>query len=685
MSGASDVDDTAEPESLPPMFQALFELAPDAMIVVDGTGHIILANPQAEVLFDYPAQGMHGLVIERLLPEKLHQMHRAYRDAYMDNPRVRPMGAGYELVGVRRDGTHFPVEIGLSPITTREGRYFAASIRDISETQRARQALVRARHDACVAQIGRLALEAPSYESLADSIPGLALEAIDVDAVAILFTGTGRSELHLQAAAGLSLDAADRLPHILSSRDILGRLVEADRSAIVWHDLQAGELPAMQAGLAEAGYNDAALVPLFDRVEPMGILIALIRDQRGFDRDRIHFLQSIANLLAAAVQRSRSEEQLAHAQRLDAVGQLTGGIAHDFNNLLTVVSGNLQLLEVELGEYAQAQEIIESALRAVGRGAELTRKLLAFARRQRLTPRALAPAQMLTELGAMLKRTLGESIDIRIECANDVPDVYADPAELDTALVNLALNARDAMPRGGRLTISARGEVVAPGDEASELKPGRYVVLGVADSGIGMSPDVLARAFEPFFTTKDAGKGSGLGLSMVYGFVKQSGGHLGVDSQLGYGTRIELHLPSAGTGAATSAGGAAAVPSRGRETVLVVEDEPEVRGIAVAFLRSLGYTVHVAENARKALRVLATHADIALLFSDVVLGSGMNGNDLAHEARRLYPHLTVLLTSGYERPPRDSNGPVHEAFELLRKPYRREELAAAVRQVLDRS
>ena len=240
--------------------------------------------------------------------------------------------------------------------------------------------------------------------------------------------------------------------------------------------------------------------------------------------------------------------------------------------------------------------------------------------------------------------------------------------------MNLALNARDAMPRGGRLAISVRPHEARAEDTApAGLKPGRYLVFTVADTGMGMPPEVLARAFEPFYTTKDAGKGSGLGLSMVYGFVRQSGGQLEVDSRLGYGTRIDLYLP-----AAESADVAGEKPDaradHGRETVLVVEDEPEVRGVAIAFLKSLGYSVHAAPDARAALELLAAHAEIGLVFSDVVLGAGMNGVELAHEARRLRPGIPVLLTSGYERE-MTADAP----YELLRKPYRREELARALR------
>jgi nitrogen-specific signal transduction histidine kinase len=359
-------------------------------------------------------------------------------------------------------------------------------------------------------------------------------------------------------------------------------------------------------------------------------------------------------------------------------------VAHDFNNLLTVVSGNLQLLEMELTDRPSAQELIQSALRGVARGAELTRKLLTVARRQRLSPRAIDARALLEELGALLKRTLGEAVAVEIACEPALWPAYADPGQLDAALTNLALNARDAMPRGGRLSISVRPyEARDVDDVPKELKPGRYLRFTVADTGMGMPPEVLARAFEPFYTTKESGKGSGLGLSMVYGFVRQSGGQLEVDSRLGYGTRIDLYLPAAEAPEPAAEPAPRAGADRGRETVLVVEDEPEVRGIAIAFLRSLGYAVHAAADAREALELLRDQPEIGLMFSDVVLGSGMNGIELAQEALRLRPGLPVLLTSGYER--EAAEGGADAPFELLRKPYRREELAQALRLALERA
>ena len=638
------------------MYDQLFATAPDAMIVVDHDGRIVRANAQAERLFGYGKGELLDLPVEALMPAQVRPTHGTHRAAYAANPRVRPMGTGQELIGEKRDGQQFPVEIALSPIEAPEGRLFVASVRDVSETQRARQALVRARYDACVAQIGQIALAAPNLDAAITSTPELVAEALGVDGVAILFRHAQLKHMQIRATRGVGHDVLDALP---------------------WPALLARPGDAMPD---IPGFRSCVLVPLIDLDEPAGALLVLDRGSRQFDRDAMHFLQSVANLLAAAMQRIRMEEQLSHAQRLEAIGQLTGGIAHDFNNLLTVISGNLQILEDELVDRPAAHAIIGSALRAVGRGAELTRKLLAFARRQRLAPRACDPAKLLDELGTMLRRTLGEAVQLTIDCPGDIAQVFADPAQLDAALVNLALNARDAMPRGGRLAISAEERIVADDEANEDLKPGRYVVFTVRDTGMGMAPEILARAFEPFFTTKEHGKGSGLGLSMVYGFVKQSGGHVSVDSQLGYGTRLDVYLPTAQTPGARESSARTVAVSRGSESILVVEDEADVRDIAVVFLRSLGYTVLAAPDAESALELLAEHANVALLFSDVVLGTGMNGVELAIVARRAHPALRVLLTSGYEH---SSGDRAADQFTLLPKPYRREDLAAAVRGVLD--
>jgi PAS domain S-box-containing protein len=672
-----------------PLFRSLFEAAPDAMIVVDRQGVIVLTNAHAERLFGYEKGALVGLRVEALLPTALQQAHIAHRARYVSRPRERAMGAGYELTGIRADGQSFPVEIGLSPVAASQGTLYAAAIRDISETQRARQAQERARFDVAMAQMGRRLLEATYHEKAVDEIPGLVATTLDIPATAIILNHPYHPGLRAIASKGLSQAVLESLSGNPALLDVACS-----------QTLEADEQPPTQGSIIESlrgicpflsqEYQDAYLVPLPDRHGPMGVLLALAHQKGCFDRDRQNFLQSVANILAGSIQRGRSEEQLAHSLRLEALGQLTGGIAHDFNNLLTVISGNLQLLEIDLPEDPATRKTFASASRAVERGAALTRKLLTFSRRQHLLPRAVRTVQLLADLSEMLGRTLGERIVVTAECSNEVPAVYADEGELEAALINLALNARDAMPRGGRLAITARSCNVANTDGDTGFAPGSYVVFTVTDNGEGIPPEILEHVLEPFFTTKEAGKGSGLGLSMVYGFVKQSGGHFHIESQVGHGTRAELFLPAA---ASATAEEAATAPSHrghetshhGHETVLVVEDEPEVRRLAVAFLRTLGYIPCEAGDAVTALEHLAKHPDTDLLFTDIVLGGEMTGFELAAKAREQHPRLPVLFTSGYEYASLGIDTRAFGSFELLRKPYRRGQLGTAARRVLDRN
>jgi PAS domain S-box-containing protein len=382
-------------------------------------------------------------------------------------------------------------------------------------------------------------------------------------------------------------------------------------------------------------------------------------------------------------ERKRLEDQLRQAQKMETVGQLTGGVAHDFNNLLTVILGNAEDLADELKDDPQLLELAEMTRIAAERGAELTKRLLAFARRQALDPRPTDVNALLGSIEGLLRRTLGEDIAIELVRDTGLWPALADATQLEAAVLNLCVNARDAMPAGGRLTIetanSSLDDVYA--DAHPELQPGEYVKIAVTDTGSGMPPEVVARAFEPFFTTKEVGRGSGLGLSMVYGFVKQSGGHVKIYSEPGHGTVVKLYMPRA-----RALGAVEAVPKlpemRGTGTILAVEDDELVRRRVEGQLAALGYKVIAAHDGPSALAVLRGQEPIDLLFTDVVMPGGMDGGELAEAARALRPELPVLFTSGYTERGIVQRGRLEPGIHLLNKPYRRQELAEKVREML---
>jgi PAS domain S-box-containing protein len=407
-------------------------------------------------------------------------------------------------------------------------------------------------------------------------------------------------------------------------------------------------------------------------------------------------IRRLAGTTQDVTERRLIERQLAQAQKMEAIGNLTGGMAHDFNNVLGVIMGNLDLLQRLVRPDAAASELCGEALDGATRCAELIRRLLAFARRQSLRPQRIDVNALVGNIGRLLGRTLGEGIALRLDLHDGLWPVMADAPQLEAALVNLATNARDAMPKGGQLDIASRN-VELDADYVAlhpDVRPGCYALIEITDTGTGIPPEIVGRIFEPFFTTKEAGKGTGLGLSMTFGFVKQSDGHLAVYSEPGLGTTFRIYLPRSDASAAAPAGvsdagtvmaGDALVgdETAGDAAVLVVEDNARLRLAACRQLAELGYQVHQAEHAEAALAILASGERVDLLFTDVVMPGTMDGIDLARQATRLRRGLKVLLTSGF---PGMRGVDQHIAdcpFRLLNKPYRRDELARAARELLD--
>jgi signal transduction histidine kinase len=464
-----------------------------------------------------------------------------------------------------------------------------------------------------------------------------------------------------------------------------GARVQSELSLTIGRMVQEEErLLAYRTQLAE---RRAVLVRAILALSVIGAVLLAVVAVRGAKR-RIDTLETaLDDLNAESEARDTAQGQVRQLQKMEAVGQLTGGIAHDFNNMLAIIVGSLDIARRRLmsGDREAVERSIDHALEGADRAAALTSQLLAFARRQPLEPRAIEPNKMVSSMSELLRRTLGESIQIETVLAGGLWRVHADPDQLESALLNLAVNGRDAMPNGGRLTIETANceldERYAA--EHDEVTPGQYVMISVTDTGTGMTPEVVAQAFEPFFTTKDVGRGTGLGLSQVFGFVKQSAGHVKIYSEPGEGTTVKLYLPRhAGEAAPVRRGRQDDMPlGRADELVLVVEDEPRVRRMSVDALIELGYGVIEATDGNEALALLADNPDIALLFTDIMM-PGMSGRALADRALAQQPDLKVLYTTGYTRNAIVHNGVVDYGVAFIQKPFTIPALARKLREVL---
>jgi signal transduction histidine kinase len=418
------------------------------------------------------------------------------------------------------------------------------------------------------------------------------------------------------------------------------------------------------------------------------VLSKVLEQQRAFTaRLESEVSMRTAQLTAEMRLREESEAQVRQMQKVEAIGQLTGGIAHDFNNMLAIVLGSLRLMlrRMDRGQ-SDVRKYAEAAIQGAERAANLTSRLLAFGRQQPLAPEVLDINKLVAGMGEVLRRTIPENVHIETILAGGLWRAEVDPHGLENAIVNLAINARDAMPGGGKLTIETANTHLDEGYAAahSEVAAGQYVMVAVTDTGSGMDADVLARAFDPFFTTKEVGQGTGLGLSQVHGFIKQSGGHVRIYTELGHGTTVKLYLPRLIEGAAladTPGPEAPAPRARACETMLIVEDEADVRMLTAEMARELGYVALEADNGPMALAILAAHPDVVLLVTDVVM-PGMNGRRLAEEAMHLKPNLKVLFTTGYTRNAIVHGGVLDPGIHLLSKPYSIETFAAKVDELL---
>jgi PAS domain S-box-containing protein len=650
----------------------VFPLVPDPMVLVDGMGKIVLANPHTYALFGYRDGELTGQRVEQLLPERFRATHGKHLDSYFQAPTVRAMGTGLELSARRSDGTEFPVEISLGPYRVLDSVYALAAIRDISERKR-----MEAERQESLRQKELLEERARAAQLLADR--NEALRAIFEASPLGIVTATQEGIIDRWNSA------AER---------IYGHTAEAAIGSSIWElhegieeegDPSPSEVRAAEVRAAVSEGRELRNILVTQRrkngkVVDISLSSAPFHDANGGNSGFVFLVDDVTA-------RRTIEQQLRQSQKMEAVGQLTGGIAHDFNNLLSIVICNLELLQEKLEPESEDRELSDMALAAGLHGAELVKQILAFSRKQNLDSQRIDVNQLVKGMMNLLARSLGEQIEIVLELEPRVWPAIADRVQLQTAVVNLATNARDAMQRGGRLMIQT-GNTVLDADYAQqfeELNAGEYVVVSVTDTGKGMTPETVERAFDPFFTTKPPGEGTGLGLSMVFGFVKQSGGHVRIYSELGQGTTVCLYLPRA------NGEPAAATPEQDLQSsaktkgarILIVEDNLDLAKSANRVLSDAGFVTAEATSADEALAILKSGAKFDLLFTDIILTRGLNGIELAQELRGTLPDLKVLFSSGFSEAALRVSGKILVAGNFIAKPYRKDDLVAKVNSLLE--
>lgn len=631
------------------ILDAILKSAAAGILSITSKGIIRTINAAACKMFGYAADELLGLNVAILMDGKDRAQHDAYIERYLRTGESRIVGIGREVTGRHKDGRLFPLHLSIGEFVVEGDTFFTGVLIDLTKQKAAEESLAH-----------QQALFRAVYECLPDPVV-ITDTDYRVRTVNPAFTrvfGYSAEEL------------AGQPPELLFARhedwvNVCQRLAG--------HSCPTTEEPVREMEFRRA---DGEVFP--------GSVVSTGIETAG--RRALGYLDLIRDI---SVER-RQEAQLMQAQRMEAIGQLTGGIAHDFNNILTVVIGNVELLEMRLRENEAAMTLAREAREAAEIGARLTDRLLTFGRRQMLETRRINLNEFVLGIMEIVRRAIGEDIDVSTSLSADLDLTEVDPGEVENAVLNLAINARDAMPRGGRLVIETRNIELDASDAAKtpELSPGRYVVLSVSDTGHGMAPEVKARAFEPFFTTKGqggAGKGTGLGLATIYGFVKQSGGHATITSGAGEGTTVELFLPAVPAPVAVAQTDPSAnevMPEGAGRRVLVVEDNDSVRRLTCRRLEELGYGVAQAGNAVEALEVLAEDTGFDLVFSDIVMPGGLSGVDLAREVSQHFPHVRVLLTTGYAEEMLHSVDGHVPMPGLLRKPYSQADLARAIAAAL---
>ena len=630
---------------------SILEAIPDALVAVNQQGVIIQINSQTEALFAYTRDELIGQKIELLVPERQRQQHHQHREQFHARPKIRRMGSGLDLCGRRRDGTEFPVEISLSPVTTGNGMIVLSVIRDISDRKRIEEDLRRAHEE----------LDRRKSRELRDSQNRLAL-IVDSSQDAIIGKNLDGIVTHWNKGAEhmYGYTAQEMIGQPIS---LLCPKDRPDEIPDILEKIRRGEV---------VEYFESVRVTKDGRRVDVSVSISPIRDVDG----RVMGASAIARNITA---QKKVEEQLRQSQKMEAVGRLAGGVAHDFNNLLGIVTACTELLRTRAD--AESVEYLDNVREAAKRGASLTRQLLSFSRRQPVQPQVLDWNERLKEVNKLLRPLMGDDVEITLLPRSGTAIVEADAGQLDQIVVNLAVNARDAMPHGGKLIIETGVFDFDEGfaREHPPLVAGRYVMLAMSDNGMGMDEATRARIFEPFFTTKDIGKGTGLGLATVYGIVQQAGGHIWVYSEPERGTTFKIYLPCADykVEARPELQAETLPPKREGMTILLAEDDAIMRRLTRKMLEQHGYQVLEAEDGKAALEVIgADHAEIDLVLTDVVM-KRMSGPELVLRLIDTHPAMKVVYMSGYTGELVANQG-VDTGIRLLEKPFTRGSLLKTI-------
>lgn len=622
------------------MLEAILESAVGAIITIDTKGTIQTVNPATVRLFGYAEVDMIGRNVKMLMPEPHRANHDGYMAHYMETGERKIIGIGRDVEGRRKDGSLFPMHLSVSTFEVQGAHFFAGIVHDLSARSRLEIEVSR---------------QSALFQAVFDHVPE-----------PLIITDNNRHILLVNPAANRAFG--------YTQEELVGQ------SKAVLYEAQA-EFDRVGQAFAnitrEHGETRSPISVSFRRkngeVFPGQLVGAQIKGPNG---DNAGILSLIRDM---TLEQKREDARL-KTQRLEAIGQLTGGVAHDFNNLLTIITGNLELLEDYIAD-PRGFDNLKRAQGAAEAGARLTSRLLTFARRRRLEPQTIDLNEQVRAMLELLTRTLGENIQLSTRLAYNLWKTRIDQSEIESAILNLAINARDAMPKGGKLVIETSNVTLDQDTTFSDgaTAPGNYVRMSVSDTGCGMDRDVLRRAFEPFFTTKPTGRGTGLGLSTIYGFVKQSNGNIMIYSEPGQGTTVNIYLPQDAATPASFASGTKDAPATtaSGETVLVVEDNPEVRAVAVGRLKRVGYRVIEADTAIKAIEKLTSGLAVDAVFSDVVMPGGKSGFDLARWIAGNRPGVAVLLTSGFSEDVMP--GPDADHMHVLRKPYSQKELESELR------